>query len=129
MQILFFRGTPFCTGLCKFEMSKISRLNELRIWSSQYNHTLKWFLKKHSFFLLHQICFFKFHQFSIFKSHFSSSIGTFSVLSIYWISEQDVISQQGGQNFFIYYMRREYRVGQIYFMKNEIRVGKKLQNS
>ena len=37
----------------------------------------------------------------------------------------------GWAEFFIYYMKKEYRVGQkySYYMKNEIRVGQKLQNS
>ena len=40
-----------------------------------------------------------------------------SVVSI--ISKQDVISEQGGQNFFIYYMKKEYSVGQIFFILHE----------
>jgi hypothetical protein len=49
---------------------------------------------------------------------------------MYILYVQDVISEQGGQNFFIYYMKKEYRMGQkyAYYMKNEIRVGQKLQN-
>jgi hypothetical protein len=37
----------------------------------------------------------------------------------YLLSKQDVISEQGGQNFFIYYMKKEYRVGQKIFLLNE----------